>query len=196
MSSDDDRVPAPPSADWELAGKRTIRFAIAYALVAVLVVPSFAWATRNPVGGVTVAAAVVIVGIVLSALLLGALLGLVVCAVVWLVQTARPAYGSPSAGHLGYWGIGAFVLLFAAAYVRPGGLRLADALLLAAGERLLGVILLIAGVAHTRRWIRRRSGTDVPVEAQGVMSGQVTAEGWSTGWDPDVARDIERRRRG
>jgi hypothetical protein len=190
-------LPAPPSPspDWELAGRRTIRFAVAYAVAAVAVVPLFAWATRKPVDEVTVAAATVIANLVISALLLGGLLGLLVCAVVWLVQTARLAYyGSPPTGYLGYWGSAAFGVLFVAAYVPPPGLRLADALLLAAGERLLGVILLIAGVVHTRRWIRRRAGAPVPARAGGFPSSRPTAEDWSTGWDPEVERDIERRR--
>ncbi|GAA2893671.1 hypothetical protein Acy02nite_27730 [Actinoplanes cyaneus] len=187
-------MPALPSPDWELAGRRTIRFAVAYAVAAAAVVPLFAWATRKPVDEVTVAAATVIANLVISALLLGGLLGLLVCAVVWLVQTARLAYGSPPTGHLGYWGCAAFGVLFVAAYVPPPGLRLADALLLAAGERLLGVILLIAGVVHTRRWIRRRAGTPVPARAGGFPSSRPTAEDWSTGWDPEVERDIERRR--
>ncbi len=194
MSDGTEGTPPPPSPDWELAGRRTVRFAVAYAFAAAAVIPLFSYATRNPIDGVTVQALLVIANIVISALLLGVILGLLVCMVVWLVQTARLAYGAPSTGHLGYWGIVAFGLLFVAAYLPSPGLSPDAALLVSAGERLLGVILLIAGVTHTRRWIGRRAGPVPTGEAQGVMSGQPTSDDWSAAWDPDVERDIERRR--
>lgn len=184
----------PPSPDWELAGRRTIRFAGAYAFAAAGVVPLFAYATRNPIDGVTIPAILVIANIVISAILLGALLGLLVCMVVWLVQTGKLRFGTPAGGHLGYWGVAAFWVLFATAYVRPPGLDLTTGLLVQSGERLLGVILLIAGVAHTRRWIGQRAGDWNPDEAEVHLSSRPTAEDWSSEWDPDVEREIERRR--
>ncbi|WP_436519873.1 hypothetical protein [Actinoplanes sp. HUAS TT8] len=189
-----DNHPPPPSADWELAGRRTVRFGVAYAVAAAAVVPLFTWATRNPGGGLALPLVLLLGNIVITALLLVGILGLLVSMVVWLVQTAKLQYGAPAGGHLGYWGIVAFTLLFVAAYLQPPALGTAGALLISSGERLLGVTLLIAGVTHTRRWIGRRTETHVPAESAVLLSSRPTAEDWSSEWDPDVDREIERRR--
>jgi hypothetical protein len=195
VSTDNDPVrPAPPPADWELAGRRVTRFAVAYAIAAAAVVPLFSWATARPHDGIAVPALLVMGNIVIVALTLGSLLGLLICIVVWLVQTSRLAFGAPSTGHLGYWGIVAFALLLVVSYLQPPALDLDTRLLLGSGERLLGVALLIIGVTHSRRWIGRRAGDYAPDEAEVHLSSRPTADDWKTDWDPDVARDIERRR--
>ncbi|BCY07914.1 hypothetical protein [Actinoplanes sp. L3-i22] len=192
MSTDND--PAPPSPDWELAGRRVIRFAVAYAVAAAAVVPLFNWATARPYEGIAIPALLILGNIVTLALTLGSLLGLLVCVVVWLVQTSRLEFGAPAGGHLGYWGIVGFGLLLVVSYLQPPALDLNTRLLMGAGERVLGVTLLIIGVAHTRRWIGRRAGDWAPDDAEVHLSSRPTADDWKTDWDPDVARDIERRR--
>ncbi|WP_157441099.1 hypothetical protein [Actinoplanes awajinensis] len=186
--------PVVPSADWELAGRRVIRFAVAYGAAAAAVIPLFVQATRGPFPGVAIPALLLIVNLAISAVLLGGLLGLLICVIVWVVQTVRlsRSYGSPAAGHLGYWGIGLFVVLFATAYLRPAGVTASAALLVQSAERLIAVVALIAGVAHTRRWIGRRS----PAPAAVHPSSRPAAGDWDASvWDPEVQHEISRRRR-
>lgn len=186
--------PTMPSADWELAGRRLTRFGIAWAVASVAVIPLFAYATRGSGSGLTFPALVLIGNLLVGMLALGGLLGVLICMVVWIVQTAKLEFGSPATGHWGYWGIVSFAVLFVTAYFPPSGLSADGRLLVAAGERLLGVVLLLAGVMHTRRWVERHADEYISSQAEVPMSIRPTAADWSTDWDPAVEQDIEYRR--
>jgi hypothetical protein len=186
---------------WYVATRRVVGFAVAYAVV-VLAAAVFA-GTLADVPRTLQARAVVVAGVVIGLVALGVLLGIVISVAFWIwaaVQQTRE-HGSPAYGHLGFWGAGAFLVLFALGYVGPG------AIYLVAAERVLGSALLIAGVLHTRAWLRRRSDPDRPyaLDRYSLVTGgdpvsptaaQPSADDWNASlWDPDVLKDIERRRR-
>jgi hypothetical protein len=115
------------------------------------------------------------------------------------IQQTRE-HGAPAYGHLGFWAIDAFVVLFPAGYFVPDGVYGV------AAERVFASALFIAGVLHTRAWLRRRSDADRPSgadrhsmvigdEPASPLAAQPTADDWNASlWDPGVLNDIERRR--
>ena len=187
---------------WYAATRRVVAFAVAYAVV-VLAAAVFA-DTLTGVLRPLRANAVVVAGAIIGVIGLGMVLGIVISVAYWIwaaIQQTRE-HGAPAYGHLGFWGAGAFVVLYALGYVVPGGLYVAAAV------RVLASALLIAGVLHTRAWLRRRSDPDRPYAADryslvtggdpaSPLAAQPTAEDWDASlWDPDVLKDIERRRHG
>jgi hypothetical protein len=123
----------------------------------------------------------------------------------WLWQTVRMSaeYGSPSGGHLGIWMWAVFLVLLVAGFLAgllPGSTVVA--LWVQAGLRLAGSIALILGLRHTRAWFRERatpgaapadlvSGADPFRPAAPIP----TSDDWNaSAWDPEVHREIERRR--
>jgi hypothetical protein len=136
---------------WHVATRRVVGFAVAYAIV-VLVAAVFTDTLAN-VPRPLQARAVVVAGLIIGLIALAVVLGIVFSVVFWIwaaIQQTRE-HGAPAYGHLGFWGAGAFVLLFAFGYVVPGGVYVAAAV------RVLAAVLLIAGVLQTRAWLRRRS---------------------------------------
>jgi hypothetical protein len=185
---------------WYVATRRVVAFAVAYA-VAVVAAAVFT-DTLADVPRSLQAHAVVVAALTIGLIGLGAVLGIVISVAFWIwaaIQQTRE-HGAPAYGHLGFWGAGAFLVLFALAYVVPGGVYVAAAV------RVLASALLIAGVLHTRAWLRRRSDPDRPYAADryslvtggdpvAPLAAQPTAEDWDASlWDPDVLKDIERRR--
>jgi hypothetical protein len=185
---------------WHVATRRVVGFAVAYAVVA-LAAAVFTETLAN-VPRTWQSPALIFAGLIISLFGLTVLLGIAVSLAVWIWVAVRQTreFGAPAYGHLGFWGAGAFLVLFAAGYVVPGGVYLAAAV------RLLGAVLLIAGVLHTRAWLRRRSDPDRPSAADryslvtggdpaSPLAAQPTADDWNASlWDPDVLKDIERRR--
>ena len=185
---------------WYVATRRVVGFALAYMGV-VLAAAVFTDTLAN-VPRALQAHAVVFAGLIIGLIGLGVVLGIVICVAFWIwaaLQQTRN-HGAPAYGHLGFWGAGAFGVLFALGYVVPGGVYVAAAV------RVLASALLIAGVLHTRAWLRRRSDPDRPYAADryslvtggdpaSPLAAQPTAEDWNASqWDPDVLKDIERRR--
>jgi hypothetical protein len=187
---------------WHVATRRVVWFTVAYAIL-VLAATVFADRLAN-VPRPMQAHAVAIAGLIIGFIGLGVVLGLMISVAFWIWAAIGQTreHGAPAYGHLGFWGAGAFVVLFALGYVVPGGVYVAGAL------RVLGSALLIAGVLHTRAWLRQRSGDpDRPYAADryslvtggdpdSPLAAQPTAEDWNASqWDPDVLKEVERRRR-
>ncbi|GIJ72254.1 hypothetical protein [Virgisporangium ochraceum] len=185
---------------WYVATRRVVGFAVAFA-VAVLGSAVYVDAV-DAAPAPRMVTAMTGVGVGLGLLVLGTLLGLAITVPFWVWQAVRQTreHGSPGHGHLGYWGVGAFLVLFAAGFVVPGGVYAA------AAPRVLGSALLVAGVLHTRAWVRGRTAPDRPYAADrydlvsggdtsSPLAAQPTADDWNAAqWDPDVDRQIERRR--
>jgi hypothetical protein len=186
--------------EWYVATRRVVGFAVAYAVV-VVVAAVFA-GTLADVPRAMQSPAALVTMVVFGLVGLGVVLGILISVAVWIwaaVQQTRE-HGAPALGHLGFWGIGAFAVLYVLGYVVPGGVYAV------AGTRVLASVLLIAGVLHTRAWLRRRSHGDRPYAADryslvtggdpaAPLSAQPTADDWNASqWDPEVLKDIERRR--
>lgn len=186
--------------EWYVATRRVVGFAVAYAVV-VVAAAVFAVTLAN-VPRPLQAHAVVAVGLIIGFIGLAAVLGILISVAFWIWVAIRQTreHGAPAYGHLGFWGVGAFLVLFAVGYVSPGGVYVV------AAERVFASALLIAGVLHTRAWLRRRTNPDRPYAADryslvtggdpaSPLAAQPTAEDWNASlWDPDVLKDIERRR--
>ncbi|MEV8511517.1 hypothetical protein [Dactylosporangium sp. NPDC051484] len=183
-----------------MATRRVVGFAVAYAVV-VLAAAVFTDTLRNRPQTLH-ATAVTIAGLFIGLIGLATVLGIVITVVYWIWVAIRQTreHGAPAYGHLGFWGVGAFLVLFVLGYVVPAGVYVT------AAERVLASALLIAGVLHTRAWLRRRSDPGRPYaadryslvtggDAASPLAAQPTAEDWNASlWDPDVLADIERRR--
>jgi drug/metabolite transporter (DMT)-like permease len=197
----DDPVPAHDCrselADtYALASRRVVRFGVLYAVV-VAVVGALGFAGYTAIG--SGAADPTAVSTQASVLLFGAITGLVglVCVVVllistvvWIVSVHRITRSGP--GVVGYNCLSLCVLLIALAYVVPRRVpTLGGAVATEAAMRIGGVVALIAGVLLVRSRIRRRTG-------QTSLAGRprlITSDDWGASkWDPEVMRDIERRR--
>jgi hypothetical protein len=185
---------------WYVATRRVVGFAVAFALA---VLGSAVYVDAVDAAFVPrMVTAMTGVGVGLGLLVLGTLLGLAITVPFWVWQAVRQTreHGSPDYGHLGYWGVGAFLVLFVVGFVVPGGVYAAVA------PRVLGSALLVAGVLHTRAWVRGRTAPDRPYaadrydlvsggDASSPLAAQPTADDWNAAqWDPDVDRQIERRR--
>jgi hypothetical protein len=185
---------------WYVATRRVVGFSVAFAVVglAAAVFADTLATTSRPLQTPAVVAA----GLVIGLLWLGVVLGIAITVPFWIWTAVKQTreHGAPAYGHLGFWASGAFFVLFAAAYVVPGGVYASAAV------RVLAAALLVAGVLHTRRWLRRRSDPDRPYAADryslvtggdtaSPLAAQPTADDWNASqWDPDVLKEIERRR--
>jgi hypothetical protein len=207
-------TPPVSSAEWASATRRVISFAAFFAAAAVasaFLAGSLADLTAATDDADPAARAGLALGaMVLGLLALGSMLGLLISWLFWWRSARRlgRAYGVPAYGHLGYWGAGLFAAALVASYLYPALLDdTTDALLVQAGMRLAGVVVLVAGVVHTRAWLRKHGGDDFrPYAADryslvtggdpvSPISAQPTADDWdASSWDPDVQRDIDRRR--
>jgi hypothetical protein len=173
-----------------VATRRVVGFAAAYAVVelfAVALVFVYGDLPRS-----LQARGVVITLLVLGLAGFAVVIGLVISLVSWVVAVVRAGreQGVPAIGLLGPWAIGASVILWGfGLFELPGGTFTAVAI------RLLCVAVLIVGVRHTAAWARGRDSTSAPYTAAPPMSARPTAQDWDASvWDPDVQRDIERRR--
>ncbi|WP_426504875.1 hypothetical protein ACPPVO_45460 [Dactylosporangium sp. McL0621] len=186
--------------EFYVATRRVVAFAVAYAVV-ITVAAAFVYRYAN-IPRTLQARGIVIFVLVLGLIALGVVLGILITTVFWIYSSVKQSreHGMPPYGHLGYYGIGAFFLLFVLAYGVPG-------LWVSAGVRVLACALLIAGVLHTRNWLRARSAPGRPYAADrysivtggdpvAPLAAQPTADDWNASqWDPSVQEEIERRRR-
>ena len=209
-----DPDPARPSvtpADWASANNRVVSFAAFFAVASV----AAAFLAHSLAGLAAVTAdtdpaaqaGMALGGMIISLLALGSMLGLLISWLFWWrsAQRLSAAHGAPGHGHLGYWGSGAFAVLLAASYPVPSGFADASAgLVVQAGLRVAGAAALVAGVLHTRGWLRDRGpGTAVATyslttggEPASPVAATPTADDWNAAvWDPAVQEEIERRRR-
>jgi hypothetical protein len=105
--------------EWNVATRRVVWCAVAYAVIVVaatVYTDRAAWAPRS-----LQATGVVVVGTFISVIGIGVLLGLVITVPFWIWTATRQNH-RPASGHLGYWAAGAFLVLFVAAYLVPGGI--------------------------------------------------------------------------
>lgn len=129
--------------------------------------------------------------------MLGSLLGLLITGLFWTVTVARLSrvHGAPAAGHLGFWGLGAFGCALVLSFLATPALGVPVATVI----RVAGASLAVAGVLHTRAWFRRRGegGQGYSLvsggEPRSPLAPQPTADDWNT-WDPAVQDEIDRRR--
>jgi len=190
-------APDELAATFALAGRRVVRFGVGYALVVVIAsLLGLAGYTVIRSGAADPSAlgtqASVLIGVAVVGLVsLACVLGLLISTVVWLVSAHRLLDGGP--GFAGYGGLAACAALIALAYVLP--IRMATVGAAGAAEaalRIGGVVLLIAGVLGVRARARRETGLSLP----GGRPAMVTSDDWDAStWDPEVHRDIERRRK-
>ncbi|MFI5907526.1 hypothetical protein [Dactylosporangium sp. NPDC051541] len=183
------------NADWYAACRRVIRFTVAYAVIAVVSAVYIQILAGRPTG--LLAGWMVVFGLAISLIGLGVTLGVVLTVVFWGVQAAKLAnrHGSPALGPLGFWGAGAFVVLFALSYL------VAAWPLLYGIVRVMAAVVLIAAIVHDRKWYAGKIGAEQPYsmvtggDARSPLAAQPTADDWNAGlWDPDVQHDIDRRR--
>jgi hypothetical protein len=127
----------------------------------------------------------------------GILLGVLITLLYWIVAAVRLSrvHGTPGSGHLGYWAIGLLAAAFVVSHLVPGGL------FAGAAVRVAGSAVLVTGVLHTRAWFRRRVAPERPYDlvtggtTAAPLAARPSAEDWNASrWDPEVMRDIERRR--
>lgn len=186
--------------EFDVATRRVVRFAVAYVVV-LLAALAYVLATRARPATLQ-ATGLVILLLILGLAGLAVVLGLLITVSFWLraavVQTRK--HRGPDFGQPGFWAVGAFYVLFAAGFLVPGGA------LVAAAVRILAAVVLVAGVRHTAAWLRQRTDPDRPAGADrydfvtggdpaAPLAAQPTAEDWNASqWDPDVLKDIERRR--
>jgi hypothetical protein len=183
------------NADWYTACRRVIRFAAAFAVVAVVSAVYIQIVDGRPSS--LLAGAMVVFGLAISLIGLGVTLGVIITVAFWGVQAARLAreHGSAAMGPLGYWGAGVFVVLFGVSYLASPWPAVYGVI------RVLGAAVLIAAILHDRRWYAARIGAEQPYsmvtggDTASPQAAQPTADDWNaSAWDPDVQRDIERRR--
>ena len=189
----------PAAETFALADRRVVRFGVAYAvLVAIADVLGYA-AIRGGVtapreldsqASVVATSTIVIVSTTLGLVALACVIGLLVSTVVWIVSAHRLTRGGP--GLAGYGGLLLGVLLIASAYVLPGQVpTLSGAAVAEVALRIGGVVALVAGVLLGRARVRREAGSDEPVGRPTL----VTSADWDAAtWDPEVLRDIDRKR--
>jgi hypothetical protein len=189
-------APSELAETFALAGRRVVRFSVGYALIVVVAsLLGLAGYTAIRSGAADPAAvgtqASVLIGVAVAGLVsLVCVLGLLISTVVWLVSAHRLLDGGP--GLAGYGGVAACVVLIGLAYALP--IRMATVGAAGAAEaalRIGGVVLLIAGVLGVRARARRETGLSLP-----GRPAMLTSDDWdASAWDPQVHRDIERRRK-
>jgi hypothetical protein len=185
-----------PADTFGLAGRRVVRFGVVYAAtVAILNVLALAGYAAIRGGAADPAqvgtqASVLLGGLVVGLILLICGLSLLISTVVWIVSAHRLRPAGP--GLTGYGGLAVCVLLTALGSVLPGQVSSVNAA--AAVEsalRIGGAVALVAGVLLTRAGIRRETGHPIPAPGRTL----ITSDDWDASkWDPQVQRDIDRRR--
>lgn len=192
----DRAVPDGAAETFSLASRRVVRFGAIYAvLVAAIEALGFAGYTAVRSGAadpaaVSTQASVLIGGAITGLVGLVCVIVLLISTVVWIVSVHRLSAGGP--GVAGYGALVLCLLLIALGYVVPPRVpTLGGAVATEAAMRIGGVVVLIAGVLAVRSRIRRQTG-------QAALAGRpelLTSDDWDASkWDPEVQRDIERRR--
>ncbi|MFY1693468.1 hypothetical protein [Plantactinospora sp. WMMB782] len=187
-------MPNPSADTFSLASRRVVRFSVVYAVVVATVnalgAAGFATIRGGAAQPTELNGSALIVAAFGGLVALVCLLGLLISTVVWIVSAHRLTPAGP--GLAGYGGLVLCLLLVASAFVLP--LRMptvGGAVAVDAGLRIGGVLVLVGGVLLARAQIRRRSG-------QPTLAGRpalVSTDDWDASkWDPEVLRDIERRR--
>ena len=184
------------SETFALAGRRVIRFAVTYAVVvAVVAVLGLVGYTAISSGAADPTAVGTQVSVLLGATLAGLLtlacvIGVLVCTVVWVISAHLVAPGGP--GPAGYGALALCAGATVLAYVLPDRMTTpAASVATEAALRIGGVAVLVAGVLVVRRRISRLTGERLPAGRPAL----VTSEDWDASkWDPEVLRDIDRRR--
>jgi len=190
-------VPSPSVDTFALASRRVVRFGVVYAVVVAMAgALSFGGYTAISSGAADPAnlgtQASVLIGTMVAGLVgLVCVIGLLISTVVWLVSVHRLRAGGP--GLIGYGGLAGAVLLIAVAYLLPGRMPTVSAAVAAdVALRVGAVILLVAGVLQVRARVGRETG-------RAHLTGKptlITSADWDAStWDPEVMRDIDRRRR-
>ncbi|GAA3454515.1 hypothetical protein [Dactylosporangium matsuzakiense] len=180
---------------WYAACRRVVTFAVLFAVMAVIAALYVQILAGRPAE--LVARSVVVFGLAISLIGLGATLGVLITVVFWGVQAVRLAnrHGAPGMGPLGFWGAGGFVLLFGLSFLVSASPPAFGAI------RVLAAAVLVAAIRYDRSWYAARIGAEQPYsmvtggDVRSPVAAQPTADDWNAGlWDPDVQRDIERRR--
>jgi hypothetical protein len=180
-----------------LASRRVVLFAAVYAgLVVVVNVLTLAGSAAIRGGLADPAAVGTQAGVVLLSTM-GGLIGLLclivvlISVVVWAVSAHRLAAGGP--GLVGYGGLAVWAVLMALTFVLP--YRMPTVATIVATDlalRLTGPAVLAASVLAVRARLRRETG-EATLAARPPL---ITTDDWDASrWDPEVHRDIERRRR-
>jgi hypothetical protein len=189
-----------PSAEtFALADRRVVRFGVVYAVLVVIADVLAVVALRSGAtdvreldsqASVLAASSILLISTVLGLAALVCVIGLLISTVVWIVSAHRLTSAGP--GLVGYGALAAGVLLIASAYVLPILVPTQVGAVLTEGAlRIGGVAVLVAGVLVVRARVRRESGLPAPVGKPTL----VTSEDWDASqWDPEVLRDIDRRR--
>ena len=186
-----------PEETFALAGRRVVRFGVAYALVVVAVsalgLAGYAAIRSGAADPASVGtqASVALGSLVTGAVGLICVIGLVICTIVWAVSAHRLRPAGP--GVVGYLTMSAGLLLVGLAYVLPARVPgLTAAVLTEALMRVGAVAVLITGVVLVRSGVRAETGLDLPAPRRTM---QVTSDEWNASkWDPQVLGEIERRR--
>jgi hypothetical protein len=175
------------------ADRRVIRFSVIFAVVILAVVGlSYARLTaiRDDSPSVETQA-----GFALSTMVLGfigwvGILGLLVSTIVWIISAHRLTPRGP--GAIGYGALAGATALFTLSYVLPSQIpALALASVTALAMRIGSLVVLIGGVMLVRTRLQASTGREIPAGRQTIL----TREDWDASqWDPEVQRDIERRR--
>ena len=188
---------SPSAETFSLASRRVVRFGVLYAVVVAIVgalslggYAAIRSGAADP-ADLSTQASVLIVGMIAGLVGLVCVIGLLISAVVWVVSVHRLTAAGP--GLTGYGGLVGGVLLIALAYVLPSRVpTVSAAVAVDVALRVGAVVLLVAGVLLVRARIRRETG-------QATLAGKptlITSDDWDAStWDPEVMRDIDRRRR-
>ncbi|MEU4237546.1 hypothetical protein [Actinoplanes sp. NPDC026619] len=188
-------APDESGGTFSLATRRVVRFGAIYAiLVAVTNALAVAGVTAIRSGAATdPAAAGVLIGSAITGFVgLICIIGLLISIVVWIVSAHRLTAAGP--GLIGYGGVLIWVVLSVLAYVVPPQVpSIGAAAATEASLRIAGLALLIAAVRLVRSRLRQATGRpDLAARPKLISS-----DDWDAGkWDPEVLRDIERRRSG
>ena len=193
----DRAVPGAAAETFALATRRVVRFGAVYAVVVVVItLLGLAGYTAVRLGAADAVDAgtqmTVLVGSMMAGLVgLVCAIGVLISTVVWIVSAHRLTPGGP--GVAGYGGLVLCLVVFGASCLLPLLVpSLAGAVLTEAGLRITGIVVLLAGVFAARARLRRATG-------EATLAGRpplITSDDWDASrWDPEVMRDIERRRR-
>jgi hypothetical protein len=186
------RAPGVPAAEWGSATRRVITFAVFFAVAAIAA--AFLAHSMADLESVTnesdpaAQAGLALGSMLISLLALGSMLGLLIAWLFWwrFARRLNDENGAPPYGNFGFWGSATFALLLVGSYAVPGRLdTMTQSLIVQAVMRVLGVAALVAGVLQTRAMLATDADPVAPTPADWDASS----------WDPEVQREIERRRR-
>jgi hypothetical protein len=189
-------APSPAAAVFFLAARRVIRFGLVYAVVVALTgalgIAGYS-AVRSGVADPTAVgtqASVLIMELVSGLVGLACVLGLLISTVAWIIGAHRLTPAGP--GLLGYAALAACLVLIVLAYVLPARVATVNgSVATEVGLRIAAVVLLTAGVVLVRARVRRETGHSAPAGRRPLIS----SDDWDAStWDPEVMRDIDRRR--